>query len=272
MSSGLRTAVRIVIVVIAALVALGTVGGLGALAYGLGGSRVVNDTQALPAGMRSLTIDTGDLPVTVRLVTDDDATESRVDLRMLARSDDTQLAVISDDADSRVTLGDSGLGFLFFNGIGEVEVVLPPDVAEGLSVTVRHRAGSLVTDADLERLVAKIEGGSVTLGGSARFIDVDVGHGDISTSTRIAVAESFKATTESGRISMEFRAAPRTTEATANGDVTVGLPGPGPYRVRAESAGPLGRTTVTVPETTDPSAPRVSARSTSGNVKVVELR
>jgi hypothetical protein len=79
-------------------------------------------------------------------------------------------------------------------------------------------------------------------------------------------------TTESGGISVEFRAAPRATEAIADGDVTVGLPGPGSYRVRAEPGRPAGKTMVTVPETTDPSAPEVTVRSKRANVMVNELR
>jgi hypothetical protein len=139
-------------------------------------------------------------------------------------------------------------------------------------VMVNQRAGSLSTDADLDQLVVKTDNGAVTLGGSARRVDVSVRRGDISTSTRIAVTESFRAETESGRISVEFRAAPRTTEGIASGDVTVGVPGPGPYRVRAQSEGLHGETTVTVPETADPSAPGVTAHSKSGNVMVTELR
>ena len=103
MSGGMRAAIRVVLVFIAALVFLGTLGGLGTLAYALGGSRIVNDTQALPDGMRSLAVDTGDVPVSVRLITDADATEPRIDLRMLT-STDTQLTVANDGPGSLVTL------------------------------------------------------------------------------------------------------------------------------------------------------------------------
>ena len=256
----------------AALVSLGLLGSLSALAYVVVNVRVVTDTQALPVDMRSLTIDTGDVPVALSLVTDVDATEPRIDLRMVTSADDTQLTVAGDDADNRVTLGDSGSGLLRFNRTGEIKVVLPPGVARGLRVMVNQRAGSLSTDADLDQLVVKTDAGAVTLGGSARLIDISARQGDIGTSTRIAVTESFRAETESGRISVEFRAAPRTVEAIADGDVTVGVPGPGPYRVHAQSAPPAGKTMVTVPETTDPSASGVTVRSKSGNVMVDELR
>jgi hypothetical protein len=265
-------AVRVVLVVIAAVVSLCVLGSLSALAVGLGNIRLVTETQALPAGMRSLTIDTGDAPVALSLTTDVDATEPRVHVRMVTRTDNTQLAVANDDTGSRVTLGDNGSALLGFYRTREIKVILPPRVARGLTVMVNQRPGSLSTDADLDQLVARTDSGAVTLGGSARRVDVSVRHGDISTSTRLAVTESFRAETESGGISVEFRAAPRTTEAIADGNVTVGVPGPGPYRVRAQSERPHGETTVTVPETTDPNAPGVTAHSKSGNVIVAELR
>lgn len=269
--SGGRKALRVLLVVVAALVCLGTLGSLSALAYGLGNIRVATDTDPLPSGMRSLTIDTGDDPVTLRLITDINATEPRIDSRMVTSTGDAQLTIVNDDASSRVALGGSGSGLFRFSRTGEIKVLLPPDVARGLKVTVTQRAGSLSIDADLDQLVAGTDSGAVTLGGSARRVDVSVGHGDISTSTRIAVTESFRASTESGGISVEFRAAPRTTEAIADGDVTVGVPGPGPYRVRARSERSPGKAMVTVRETTEPSAPEVIARSKSGNVLIAEL-
>ena len=138
-------------------------------------------------------------------------------------------------------------------------------------MTVNQRSGSLSTDANLDQLVANTDG-AVTLGGSARRVYVNVRRGDITTSTPIAVTESFTADTEYGGISVEFRVAPRTTEAIAGGDVTVGLPVPGPYRVRAQSEGRHGKTSVTVPETSAPSAPGVMAHSKGANVTVTELR
>lgn len=271
MSAGMRATIRVVLVFVAALVILGTVGGLGTLAYAVGGSRIVNDKQELPDGMRSLAVDTGNVPVSVRLITDADATEPRIDLRMLT-STDSRLTIANDGTSSRVTL-DGGSEFLWgLIGTGEIKVILPPDVARDLSVTVNYQTGALSTDGDLDQLIARSDVGSVTLGGSARLIDVGLRHGDIRTSARIAVTESIRATTESGRISLEFSSPPRTSEATAGGAVTVGLPGPGPYRVRAQAQGPGGETTVTVPQTADLSAPGVTAQSKSGNVLIAELR
>lgn len=272
MSGGRRTAMRVVLVVIAALVLLGTLAGLGVLAIGLSGSRLITDTAVLPTDLRQLTIDTGNVPVAVRLITEDEAPAPRVDLRMVTRADDPPLAVTVEADRSQLTLRDSGSEFLWFNATGEIKVVLPPDVGRLLSVTVNHSAGTLTSEADLDQLVAKSDDGTVTLGGSARLIDVDVRRGDVNTSTRIAVSESFTATAKSGNISVEFRAAPRTTEAIASGNVTVGMPRSEPYRVRTRSGPPDGETRVTVATTTDAGAPVVTARSESGNVQVIETR
>ncbi|WP_133147260.1 DUF4097 family beta strand repeat-containing protein [Mycolicibacterium novocastrense] len=248
---------------------LSVVGGLGAVAIGLGGTRVVSDTQVLPADLTALTIDTGDVPVNIHLVADADAATPRIDMRLATRNDGVQLTVADEGTDSRVSLADGGYGFLGFNGAGDINVVLPPNVAKQLSITVNQQAGSLSADATLDRLVVKTERGAVTLGGSAREIDVEVGRGDISTSNGIAVSESFRATTEVGSISAQFRLSPRSTEANAGGDVTVQLPGPEPYWVRAESD---RGTLVTVPQTPNSDAPTVTARSENGNVEVTELR
>lgn len=262
-----RTAMRVVLVIVGSLLALGSLVSLGVLASGLGGTRVVTDSKALPLGMQELAIDTGDVPVTIHLISDANAKEPRADLRLVTNSDDTQLAVTEGGAGSRITLRDSGSGFLWFERTGELRVILPPDTARDLGVTVDQGAGSLSVDATLRQLVARTDT-SATLGGSARLIDVDA-HGNILTSSAIAVADSFKAHSGHGSISAEFRAAPRTTEATAGGDVKVQLPGPDPYRVRAASD---RSTLVTVPQTPAPSAAQVTARSENGNVEVTELR
>lgn len=270
LTRGRSAAMRVVLVVIGALVAVGSLTSLVILAVGLGGTRVVTDTKALPADMRSLTIDTNDVPVLVRLVTDAEVREPRVDLRLVTNSDDTQLAVGEEDDGSQITLRDSGSGFLWFERTGELVVILPPDVARNLTVTVNQQAGTLTSGATLRQLVARTDG-AVTLGGSAGLIDVDAGHGDIRTSSAVAVTDSLKVSTGSGIITVELRAAPRTTEATAGGDVKVQLPGPDPYRVRAESERDRA-TIVTVPQTPDVNAPAVTARSENGNVEVTELR
>ena len=112
LSSSSRTAPRVVLVVLAALVTLGTLSSLGALAFGVSSIRVVDDTQALPARIRSLTVDIRGVPVAVSVATDLGATEPRVDLRAVTTNDDTGLAVANDVAGSRVTLRDSVAGYM----------------------------------------------------------------------------------------------------------------------------------------------------------------
>ena len=169
------------------------------------------------------------------MATDPGATEPRVDLRAVTTNDHTGLAVANDVAGSRVTLRDSVAGYMRWAHEAYIKVILPPGAARVLSMTVNQRTGALSTDVNLDQLVANIDNGAVTLGGSARRVDVNVRRGDIRTRTPIAVTESFKADTEYGGISVEFRVAPRTTEAIADDDLTVGLPVRGPYRVRAQS-------------------------------------
>ena len=140
LSKGNRTAMRVVLAVIGVLVALGSLVSLGVLVIGLNSLRVVTDSQTLPADIRSLAIDTGDVPLAVNVITDNSIEEPRIDLRLLARGGDAQLAVADDAAGSRVTLSDIGTGFLWFKRTGEVRVLLPPDVARDLSVTVNQQA------------------------------------------------------------------------------------------------------------------------------------
>jgi hypothetical protein len=138
------TAVRVVLAVIGVLVTIGSLVSLGVLAVGFGSIRVVTETRALPSDLRLLSIDTGDVPAVVRVVTDADAREPRIDLRMVTRGQ-AQLNVADSAADSRVTLSDNGSGFLWFNRTGEIRVVLPPDVARDLSMTVNEQERSVTT-------------------------------------------------------------------------------------------------------------------------------
>ncbi|WP_141562657.1 hypothetical protein [Mycobacterium neglectum] len=84
------------------------------MAAGLGSVRVVTETQALPANMRSL-------------------------------------AIAKENAGSRITLSDSGSGFLWFKRTGEIKVILPPYVARDLSVTVNDQDRSLANAASLDQ-------------------------------------------------------------------------------------------------------------------------
>lgn len=272
LSSGGRTAIRVLLVVAAAVVAVTALVTLSAVAFGLSTFRAITDSKPLPRTVRSLTIDTAEAAMAVRIVSDDAATEPRADLRMVTQSDRQGLLLANEPSGTRITL-DGEPPRVPWGRAGEITVVLPPNVARTLSVTVQQQTGMLSTDVDLDALTAKLTQGDVALGGSARKIDVQLRNGDIRTRSPIAVAESVTADIKHGDISLAFRIPPRTVDAVSDlGDVWVGLPGPGPYRVRAESGGQNGDTTVRVPQTTDPHAPEVAARSMNGDVKVTLLR
>ncbi|MGE2721104.1 hypothetical protein [Mycolicibacterium celeriflavum] len=261
---------RIALVVIATIVTVGAVGGLGVIALELAASRFVTETHALPGDVRSLAIDTGDVPVPLHIVTDVGAEVPRVDLRLITKTRGPLFAIDTDGDGIRITLADSDSGFLRFNGTGAMKVVLPPDIARDLSLTIDRPAGALTVDSDLDRLAARTGDGTLTLGGSARLMEVAVENGDIRTDTKIAVAESFRGTSKVGSIRLEFSAAPRYTEVVAGGDVSVEVPSSQSYRIRAEPAPGIGHSTVSVPETTNPRAAMVTARSVGGNVRVAE--
>jgi hypothetical protein len=275
LSNGGRTAIRVIVIVAAALIVVCSVIGIGGFALWLSAFRAITDSQTLPKNMRALTIDTGDIPVSVRIRTERTATDPGVHLRMLdaGGSDRNRLSVTADATGGRVVLNGGSVSSPPWLHIGELTVVLPQDTARTLSMTVQQRMGMISVDADLDQLVVKTTDSVVRLGGSARRIEVTTRHGDVFTRNPIAVTESFTATADSGDITVNFRQAPRTLEATTdNGDVAVALPGPGPYQVRAQSEGRHGDTRVTVPETTDRQAPQVTVRSESGDVTVTELR
>ncbi len=159
LSPGGRTAVRVLLVVAASVLVIGTVAGLGVSAFGLSALRVTNDTSALPAGMRSLTVDTTGSPAMVHIVTDRNAAEPRVDLRQVdsTRSAQAALDVVNDGTGTRVSFSGPSGAFMDWHRGGELTVTLPPELAQRLSITVQQEDGALRADADLDQLIARIE-------------------------------------------------------------------------------------------------------------------
>jgi hypothetical protein len=274
LSDGGRTGIRIVLIIAATLLVVGTLGTLGTVAWGLSTFRVTTDTQNLPANMRSLVIDTGDIPVAVRLNTDREATGPRADLRLInsTRAGAHRLIVGNDAGGSRIAIEGESSALLEWAQGGEITVTLPPDQARRLTVTTQQQTGVLVAQADLDQLIARSEHGPVVLSGAARRIEIHSRHADVSTRDPISVTESFSADTVHGDIAVDFRnAAPRTVEATSrHGDIVLALPDGGPYLVRAQSG---DSTQVRVPETDNPAdaAAQITARSDDGEVVVEEL-
>lgn len=270
LTPGGRSAFRGVLVAVAIVVVAGTLVALGAGAWGLSTIRVVADGKPLPADMRSLTIDARDVSAALRIETTDDATEPRVSMRVVesAREAGQVLDVAVSGQDARVVVRGGEPNLLGWGRVGEITVTLPTALAARLSITTQQDTGVLLARADVDTLTASNEDGAIVLSGAARRVDVRTGSADISTHHPIAVRESFVASSIDGGVSVEFTGPPpRTIEATtADGDVTVRVPDPGPYEVRAS-----GETTrIRVPQTSDPAAAvaRISARSGSGTTVV----
>ncbi len=275
LSPGGRTAFRIALIAAAAVLVVGTLASLGTVAWGIAGFRVITDSKPLPSGMRSVVVDTGSVPIAIRITTDREAREPRADLRMVnsTRAGANPLVVIADPAGARVTINGESSAFLQWGRAGEINLVLPPDLGRKLTVTAQQDTGVVLAEADIDQLIAYTDTGAVVLSGAARRIEIHNVDGDVVTRDPIRVTESFSATTDTGDITVDFAdTAPRTVDATSqDGDVIIALPARGPYVVNANSGDgrqrcgcrrrPTGRT------------PRVvTARSDTGDVVIDDLR
>jgi hypothetical protein len=276
LSPGGRTAFRIALIAAAVVLVVGTLASLGAVAWGIAGFRVITDSKPLPSGMRSVVVDTGSVPVAIRITTDREVREPRVDLRMVnsTRAGANPLVVNSDPAGTRVTIGGEPSPFLQWGRAGEINLVLPPDLARKLTVTAQQDTGVVLAQADVDQLIAHTDTGAVVLSGAARRIEIRNVDGEVVTRDPIRVTESFSATTKTGDIKVEFaETAPRTVDVSSqDGDVIVALPMRGPYVVNANSAD--GDAEVRVPQTTnrENAAGVVTARSETGDVVIDDLR
>lgn len=264
--------------VVAAVLVVGTLVALSVLAWGISSFRVVTDSKALPSAMRSLVVDTGSVPVAVRITTDREAREPRADLRMVnsTAAASNPLALESDRGETRVTINGESSAFLQWSRAGEITLVLPPDLARRLTVTTQQETGVVLAQADLDQLIARTDDGAVVLSGSARRVQIHNLNGEVVTRDPIVIAESFSATTVDGDIKVDFaETAPRTVDVSSrDGDVIVGLPASGQYVVNANTGDHRGATVVRVPQTTnrESAAAVVTARSETGDVVIDDLR
>jgi len=276
LSPGGRTAFRIALIAAAAVLVVGTLVSLGMVAWGVASFRVITDSKPLPAGMRSVVVDTDSVPIAIRITTDRDAREPRADLRMVnsIRAGANPLVVNTDAAGTTVTINGESSPFLHWVRAGEITLVLPPDVARTLTVTAAQDTGVVLAQADIDQLIAHTDTGAVVLSGSARRIEIHNEDGEVVTRDPIRVTESFSATTETGDIKVDFaEAAPHTVDATSeDGDVVIALPARGPYVVTAHTDD--GSAAVRVPQTAnrEDAAAVVTARSDTGDVTIDELR
>jgi len=276
LSPGGRTALRLTLIVAAAVLVVGTLASLGAVAWGVASFRVITDSKPLPAGMKSVVVDTGSVPIAIRITTDREAREPRADLRMVnsIRAGANPLVVNSDPAGARVTINGEPSAFLDFGRAGEINLVLPPDLGRKLTVTAKQDTGVVLAQADLDQLIAHTDTGAVVLSGAARRVEIHNVDGEVVTRDPIRVTESFSAATENGDIKVDFAdTAPRTVDVSSqNGDVVVALPVRGPYVVNANTDN--GSTSVRVPQTVnrENAAAVVTARSQNGDVVIDDLR
>jgi len=273
LTPGGRTALRGLLVIVAAVLVAGTVVSLGVAAWGVSRIRVVADEKSLPKDMKALIIDTGDIPAAVRLTTDRDAAEPRASMRIVnsPNGGDQTLVVTQESGRTRLTVNGEGSHFMDWGRAGELTVTLPPELARRLSVTVQQDDGVLLAQADVDELVARNTDGAVVLSGAARRIDIRSQDGDIVAREPISVTETFNARVVDGNVSIDFKdAAPRKVDVVSvDGDIEISLPDLGHYLVRATGDSPQIR----VPQTNDPAraAAEVVLQSDDGNITVSTL-
>jgi hypothetical protein len=278
LSPGGRTAFRLALIAAAAVLVVGTLASLGTVAWGIASFRVVTDSKPLPSGMKSVVVDTGSVPIAIRITTDREAREPRADLRMVnsTRAGANPLVVNADPAGARVTINGESSAFLQWGRAGEITLELPPDLARKLTVTAQQDTGVVLAQADIDQLIARTDTGAVVLSGAARRIEIHNVDGEVVTRDPIRVTESFSATGETGDIKVDFgETAPRTVDAMSqDGDVIIALPARGPYIVNADTGAERGDTVVRVPQTTnrENAAAVVTAHSETGDVIIDDLR
>lgn len=276
LSPGGRTAIRVLLILAAAGLTVATVASLTTAAWGVSNYRVVKDSVALPNTLTAVSVDTGSVPISVRITSDREVREPRVDMRMVnsTRAGSDPLAVDADGTTARVTIDAERSDWLQWGRAGEITVVLPPEVARRVTVTTQQQMGVVFAQADVDQFTARMVDGAVVLSGSARRVDITNEDGDVTTRQPMAVGESFRATTTTGDVSVAFAEAPDTVDATSErGDVVISLPPPGPYFVSATTGFRNGSSVVRVPQTDnrDNASAVVTARSENGDVVVNDL-
>ena len=274
LNPGGRTAFRLVLIAAATLLVAGSVASLGVAAWAVSTVRVVTDHEALPGTMRSLVIDTARIPLAIRISADRETRHATADLRLVntSRSGAHRLQITTDGDETRIVIAGNPSPILEWARGGEITVALPPEQARRLTVRTEQEIGTVIAQADLDQLIARTTDGPIILRGAARRVEAHTVNGEIFSRSPIAVTEQFNASTSDGDIAADFRdAAPRRVDAVSRrGDVTIGLPGRGPYLVHAQSG---SSTQVRVPETTipDTAVAEVTVRSDDGDVVVEDV-
>ncbi len=170
LTSGGRSTVRVLLVLVASAVLAVSLTGLGVAAWGVSNLRVVTDQQALPDDMRTLVVDTASVPVAIRIDPARDARGATAQLRLVntSHSGAHRLVVDNDGTQSRVRIAGNPSPSLKWARGGEITVSVPPEVGRRLTVRTEQRFGAVIVTADLDRLVAHVGDGAIVLRGSAR--------------------------------------------------------------------------------------------------------
>ena len=147
-------------------------------------------------------VDTGSVPVAVRITTDREARVPCANLRMVisTRAGANPLVVNADPAGARVTINGESSAFVQWGRAGEITLVLPPDVDRKLTEAVQQDTGVVLAQADIDQLIAHAATGAVVLSGAARRIEIDNVDGEVVMHEPISVTESFRGTTETGDV------------------------------------------------------------------------
>src|SRR5689334_9504210 len=161
LTPGNRTAVRVLLVIAAAVLVVVCVTALVAAALGIASLKVTTDGKDLPGDTRSLVIDASD--VSVRVTSDPGASTARAELRTVGSSRGTPpgLDVTTAAGETRIHVALGRGRLVDFGGPSELVVTLPPAVAARLSLTTQQDDGTLTVDANLDRLVARSADGDV---------------------------------------------------------------------------------------------------------------
>ena len=83
--------------------------------------------------------------------------------------------------------------FLQWGRAGEINLVLPPDLARKLTVTAQQDTGVVLAQADIDQLIARTDTGAVVLSGAARRVEIHNVDGEVVTRDPIRVTEYHSA-------------------------------------------------------------------------------
>jgi DUF4097 and DUF4098 domain-containing protein YvlB len=231
-------------------------GGLQVVAATTGGASHDRHRTMLPASVRHLTIDTnsGDVTVTAAAV-------SRPIVRTHVAS-----SFVEPDLDRHVHGYTAAIhaGCPGYLGTASCHVTFRVQVPADTDISVRTGSGQLTVEGVAGAVRANSGSGDVRTRNLAGPVRLQTSSGTV-TGTGLR-ADSVRASTSSGDVTLGFADGPRTVQAgTSSGGVTIAVPPAAAYRVRADTSS--GDKVLRV--RTDPQATRtIRAHTASGDITV----